>query len=243
MGPPFRRMSQAVSNETWRPSASWLATCAWRSTSSPWTSASRSSSCGSLPPSWRRSSASRSSSCGSLPPSWRRSSALRSSSCGSLPPSWRRSSASRSNASPSTSGLWSSELPAYAPTSSWPQSASRSISSSPWEPSVTPFPSPSGRHALQASSFPFAHPTPHAVALVAPERVVQALDTNGTVRADPLRLSRRASLLGEEDLGVVFAATGSFLPWDVVMHRSLPLESHACDSGPSEPRLTRGIFE
>jgi hypothetical protein len=46
----------------------------------------------------------------------------------------------------------------------------------------------SGRHALQASPFPFAHPAPHAVPLVAAERVVQAFDPNGAVSADPLRL-------------------------------------------------------
>jgi hypothetical protein len=49
---------------------------------------------------------------------------------------------------------------------------------------------PSGRHALQASPFPFAHPAPHPVALVATECVVQALDANGTVSADPLGLPR-----------------------------------------------------
>jgi hypothetical protein len=46
----------------------------------------------------------------------------------------------------------------------------------------------SGRHTLQASPFPFAHPAPHAVPLVAAERIVQAFDPNGTVSADPLRL-------------------------------------------------------
>src|SRR4029450_12455126 len=122
-------------------------------------------------------------------------------------------------ASRSTYALTTSEPPASEPTSSWPQSAWRSNASSPWEPSLTPFPSLSGRHALQASPFPLAHPAPHAVALVASERVVQALDANGTVGADPLCLSRGASLLGEEDLRVVFATASPLLPWDVVMHR------------------------
>jgi hypothetical protein len=48
----------------------------------------------------------------------------------------------------------------------------------------------SGRHALQASPFPFAHPAPHAVSLVATKRVVQALDADGTVCADPFGLPR-----------------------------------------------------
>jgi hypothetical protein len=48
----------------------------------------------------------------------------------------------------------------------------------------------SGRHAFQASPFPFAHPTPHAVPLIATECVVQALDANGTLATDPLGLPR-----------------------------------------------------
>lgn len=52
---------------------------------------------------------------------------------------------------------------------------------------VTPFPL-SRRHALQASPFPFAHPSPHPISLVTTERVVEALDANGTVSADPLGL-------------------------------------------------------
>src|SRR5581483_3053637 len=48
----------------------------------------------------------------------------------------------------------------------------------------------SGRHAFQASPFPFAHPTPHAVPLISAEGVVEALDAHGAVRADPLRLPR-----------------------------------------------------
>jgi hypothetical protein len=53
---------------------------------------------------------------------------------------------------------------------------------------VTSFPR-SGRHALQASPFPFAHAPPHAVALVAPQRVVQALDPDRALRADALRFA------------------------------------------------------
>jgi hypothetical protein len=53
-----------------------------------------------------------------------------------------------------------------------------------------PLPISSGRHALQASPFPFAHPAPHPVALVASEGVVQAFDANGAISADPLGLPR-----------------------------------------------------
>ncbi len=48
----------------------------------------------------------------------------------------------------------------------------------------------SGRHALQASALPFAHAPPHAVSLVTTEGVVQALDADGTLAADPLGLPR-----------------------------------------------------
>ena len=48
----------------------------------------------------------------------------------------------------------------------------------------------SGRHALQASPFPFAHAPPDPVAFIAPEGVVQAFDANGAVSADPLGLPR-----------------------------------------------------
>src|SRR5947208_436698 len=51
---------------------------------------------------------------------------------------------------------------------------------------VSPPFSLSGRHAFQASAFPFAHAAPHAVPLVAAQRVVQTLDPNGAVRADAL---------------------------------------------------------
>jgi hypothetical protein len=54
---------------------------------------------------------------------------------------------------------------------------------------VTPFRC-SGRHTLEASPFPLAHPSPHPVPLVAAQGVVEALDTNGTVSADPLGLPR-----------------------------------------------------
>jgi hypothetical protein len=66
---------------------------------------------------------------------------------------------------------------------------SRWISSS-RETSVTPFPSVSGRHAFQASPFSFAHPSPHPVPLIATKGVVEALDANRTIGADPLRLPR-----------------------------------------------------
>jgi hypothetical protein len=54
---------------------------------------------------------------------------------------------------------------------------------------VTPFRC-SGRHTLQASPFPLAHPPPHPIPLIAAEGVVEALDANGTVSADPLGLPR-----------------------------------------------------
>ena len=80
----------------------------------------------------------------------------------------------------------------------------------------------SRRHPFEASPFPFAHATPHAVPLIATERVVEAFDPNGTLSADPFGLPRRSPLLGEEDLRVVVPAPGPFLPWDVVMHAALP---------------------
>jgi hypothetical protein len=49
---------------------------------------------------------------------------------------------------------------------------------------------PLRRHALQAPPFPFAHTAPHAVSLITTERVVEALDPNGTLAADPLGLPR-----------------------------------------------------
>jgi len=44
------------------------------------------------------------------------------------------------------------------------------------------------RHPFEASPFPFAHPAPDAVPLVTTERVVEALDPNGTLRADAFGL-------------------------------------------------------
>ena len=49
---------------------------------------------------------------------------------------------------------------------------------------------PLRRHPLQAPPLPFAHAAPHAVSFIATERVVEALDANGTLAADPLRLPR-----------------------------------------------------
>jgi len=99
------------------------------------------------------------------------------SSCGRAyePPSSSRPASARRSSSPR----------AYAPQSS----SSRSTSSS-RETSVTPFPSSSGRHALQASAFSFAHASPHPVPLVATKGVVQTFDTNGAVGTDPFRLPR-----------------------------------------------------
>jgi hypothetical protein len=37
------------------------------------------------------------------------------------------------------------------------------------------------RHPFEAPSFPFAHPAPHAVSLIATKRVVEALDPNGAL--------------------------------------------------------------
>jgi hypothetical protein len=52
-----------------------------------------------------------------------------------------------------------------------------------------PLPSVSGRHALQASPFSFAHPSPYPVPLIAAKGIVEALDANRTIGADPLGLS------------------------------------------------------
>jgi hypothetical protein len=76
----------------------------------------------------------------------------------------------------------------------------------------------SGRHALQASPFPFAHASPHAVPLVATQRVVEALDANRALGADALRLARRSALLGEENLRVELPASRPLLPRDEVVH-------------------------
>jgi hypothetical protein len=76
----------------------------------------------------------------------------------------------------------------------------------------------SGRHALQASPFPFAHASPHAVPLVATQRVVEALDADRALGADALRLARRSALLGEEDLRVELPASRPLLPRDEVVH-------------------------
>jgi hypothetical protein len=80
----------------------------------------------------------------------------------------------------------------------------------------------SGRHALQASPLSFAHASPHAVPLVATQRVVEALDPNLALGAYALRLARGTSLLGEEDLRVELPASRPLLPGDVVVH---PLSS------------------
>jgi hypothetical protein len=76
----------------------------------------------------------------------------------------------------------------------------------------------SGRHALQASPFPLAHASPHAVPLVATQRVVEALDANRALGADALRLARRSALLGEENLRVELPASRPLLPRDEVVH-------------------------
>src|SRR5918996_5779427 len=96
-------------------------------------------------------------------------------------------------------------------------------------------------HALQSSSLALSHAPPHAVPLVATEGVVEALDPDGTLHADALRVARGASLLGEEDLRVVLPAAGLLLPRDVVVHRdSFPPKSHTCDSDGIGSRLARG---
>jgi hypothetical protein len=100
----------------------------------------------------------------------------------------------------------------------------------------TPFREDSGRHPLQASAFPFAHTAPDAVALVAAQGVVQALDADGTVGTDPLRLPGRPSLLGEEDLGVVVPAASPLLPRNEMVHGSSP-ELHCCNSARRAPRI------
>jgi hypothetical protein len=160
-----------------------------------------------------------------------------------------RSTSERSTSEPSTYGRSTSERCSCERCSSsvqpWtcePSTSLRSISSS-RETSVTSFLQVSRRHPFQASTLSFAHPAPHAVSLITAQGVVEALDPHRAIGADPFRLSRRAPLLREEDLGVVFSASRSFLPWDVVMHRALPPESHACDSETSVPSLTRGNLE
>jgi hypothetical protein len=98
----------------------------------------------------------------------------------------------------------------------------------------------SGRHALQASPFSLAHASPHAVPLVATQRVVEALDANRALGADTLRLARRSALLGEEDLRVELPASRPLLPRDEVVHaaRSPLVELHSCNSGADAPRLS-----
>jgi hypothetical protein len=98
------------------------------------------------------------------------------------------------------------------------------------------------RHPFEAPSFPFAHPAPHAVSLIATKRVVEALDPNGAFRADAFGLPGRSPLLGEEDLRVVISTPRPFLPWDVVMHVALPPKSHTCDSEGRTASLARGNF-
>jgi hypothetical protein len=98
------------------------------------------------------------------------------------------------------------------------------------------------RHPFEAPSFPFAHPAPHAVSLIATKRVVEALDPNGALRADAFGLPGRSPLLGEEDLRVVISTPRPFLPWDVVMHVALPPKSHTCDSEGRTASLARGNF-
>jgi hypothetical protein len=80
----------------------------------------------------------------------------------------------------------------------------------------------SGRHPLQASSLSLAHASPHAVPLIATQRVVEALDPDVALRADALRFARRSALLGEEDLRVELPASRPLLPRDVVVHPSPP---------------------
>jgi hypothetical protein len=91
-------------------------------------------------------------------------------------------------------------------------------------------------HALQAPALPFAHPSPHPIPLVAAKGVVQALDADGAIGADPLGLPGRPTLLGEEDLGVVISATGPVLPWNEMMHGLSP-KLHLCNSGPDRAKI------
>jgi hypothetical protein len=98
------------------------------------------------------------------------------------------------------------------------------------------------RHPFEAPSFPFAHPAPNAVPLVAAKRVVEALDPNRALRADAFGLPRRSPLFGEEDLRIVVPTPRPFLPWDVVMHAALPPKSHTCDSEGRTASLARGNF-
>jgi hypothetical protein len=101
----------------------------------------------------------------------------------------------------------------------------------------------SGGHSFEAPALAFAHAAPYAVALVPSERIVETLDPNGTLGTDPLRLSRGPALLGEEDLRVVVPAARLFLPWDVVVHRTLLLrELHSCNSEGKRARLASPGF-
>jgi hypothetical protein len=89
--------------------------------------------------------------------------------------------------------------------------------------------SSSGRHTLQASPFPLAHPAPYAVPLVATQGVVEALDADGTLGADALRLAGGTSLLGEEDLRVEVSTARPVLPRYEMMHGLSP-KLHSCNS-------------
>src|SRR5262245_54734250 len=70
----------------------------------------------------------------------------------------------------------------------------------------------SARAFLQLASLPLGQTAPDAEAFVVPERVLKTLRPDLTALADPLRLSGRAALLGEERLRVGLRAQRALLP-------------------------------
>src|SRR2546426_1368888 len=128
-------------------------------------------------------------------------------------------------------------------TSSWPSTSWRSTSLLPcallaWDHLLSGLvmTSASRRHALQAPALPLAHSSPHPIAFVASEGVVEALDANGALGADPFGLARGSALLGKEDLRVEVSASRSVLPWNEMVHASSPPKLHCCNSEPLRTR-------
>src|SRR3712207_9186625 len=70
----------------------------------------------------------------------------------------------------------------------------------------------SGGAATQPATLALGQPAPDAEALVVAQRVLQALGADLAAGADLLGLAGRATLLGEERLGVGLGAQGAVLP-------------------------------
>src|SRR5438093_6950726 len=137
--------------------------------------------------------------------------------------SWPRTSALSTSSSPSTSLRSTSLLPCAL--LAWTHLLSGLVMTS-----------SSRRHALEAPALPLAHSTPHPIAFVASEGVVEAFDANGALGADPFGLARRPPLLREEDLWVEVSASRSVLPRNEMVHGTSPPKLHSCNSGPPRPR-------